>query len=200
VKQPDDTKTAELPGHARRIGYARVSTDDQTTAMQLDALRAAGCVPIYEEHASGKQIDRPELAQALKALRPGDTLAVWRLDRLGRSLPHLIETVRAIEAAGCAFESLTEKIDTSTATGRLVFHLFAALAEFERNLISERTREGLKAARKRGNKGGRKPALTPKDADMVRKLMADRETSPADVCQRFGISKATLYKYVRSSA
>ena len=126
-----------------KIGYARVSTQDQSLALQKDALRQAGCEQIYEEHVSGKSADRPELAQALKALRKGDTLVVWRLDRLGRSLAHLVETVNAIETWGAAFESLTERIDTGSATGRLVFHLFAALAEFERNLISERTREGL---------------------------------------------------------
>lgn len=144
-----------------RIGYARVSTADQTLALQLDALQAARCERIYEETASGKQADRPELAQALKALRPCDSLVVWRLDRLGRSLPHLIQTVASIERMGASFESITEKIDTGSATSRLVFHLFSAPAEFERNLISERTREGLQAARRRGIKGGRKPVLAP---------------------------------------
>lgn len=177
-----------------RIGYARVSTDDQNTGLQLDALKAAGCVQIYEERVSGKQDDRPELAHALKALRKGDTLVVWRLDRLGRSLPHLIKTVAAIEMLGASFESLTEKIDTGSATGRLVFHLFASLAEFERNLISERTREGLKAARARGTRGGRKPKLGEKDVRQIRALMADRSTSVADIAKRFGISRSTLYK------
>lgn len=177
-----------------RIGYARVSTDDQNTGLQLDALKAAGCVQIYEERVSGKQDDRPELAHALKALRKGDTLVVWRLDRLGRSLPHLIKTVAAIETLGASFESLTEKIDTGSATGRLVFHLFASLAEFERNLISERTREGLKAARARGTRGGRKPKLGEKDVRQIRALMADRSTSVADIAKRFGISRSTLYK------
>jgi DNA invertase Pin-like site-specific DNA recombinase len=177
-----------------RIGYARVSTDEQNTALQLDALRAAGCVQIYEERVSGKNDDRPELAHALKALRKGDTLVVWRLDRLGRSLPHLIQTVAAIETLGASFESLTEKIDTGSATGRLVFHVFASLAEFERNLISERTREGLKAARARGTRGGRKPKLGEKDVRQIRALMADRSTSVADIAKRFGISRSTLYK------
>ncbi|WP_374604661.1 recombinase family protein [Niveibacterium sp.] len=189
------SETAKL---GMRIGYARVSTADQTLALQLDALRAAGCERIYQETASGKQTDRPELAQALKALRQGDSLVVWRLDRLGRSLAHLIQTVAAIEALGASFESITEKIDTHSATGRLVFHVFSALAEFERNLISERTREGLQAARRRGTKGGRKPVLDAIAVAQVRSLMADRSTSPAAIAQRFKISKSTLYKLVRS--
>jgi DNA invertase Pin-like site-specific DNA recombinase len=147
---------------------------------------------VYQETASGKQADRPELAQALKALRPGDTLMVWRLDRLGRSLPHLIQTVASIEAQGASFESITEKIDTHSATGRLVFHVFSALAEFER------TREGLQAARRRGTKGGRRPVLDATAVAQVRSLMADRTTSPAAIAQRFKISKSTLYKLVRS--
>ena len=190
----------ETANPGMRIGYARVSTADQTLSMQLDALRAAGCERVYQETASGKQADRPELAQALKALRPGDTLMVWRLDRLGRSLPHLIQTVASIEAQGASFESITEKIDTHSATGRLVFHVFSALAEFERNLISERTREGLQAARRRGTKGGRKPALDAIAVAQVRSLMADRSTSPSAIAQRFKISKSTLYKLVRSGA
>jgi DNA invertase Pin-like site-specific DNA recombinase len=188
----------ETANPGMRIGYARVSTADQTLSMQLDALRAAGCERVYQETASGKQADRPELAQALKALRPGDTLMVWRLDRLGRSLPHLIQTVASIEAQGASFESITEKIDTHSATGRLVFHVFSALAEFERNLISERTREGLQAARRRGTKGGRRPVLDATAVAQVRSLMADRTTSPAAIAQRFKISKSTLYKLVRS--
>ena len=188
----------ETANPGMRIGYARVSTADQTLSMQLDALRAAGCERVYQETASGKQADRPELAQALKALRPGDTLMVWRLDRLGRSLPHLIQTVASIEAQEASFESITEKIDTHSATGRLVFHVFSALAEFERNLISERTREGLQAARRRGTKGGRRPVLDATAVAQVRSLMADRTTSPAAIAQRFKISKSTLYKLVRS--
>jgi DNA invertase Pin-like site-specific DNA recombinase len=188
----------ETANAGMRIGYARVSTADQTLSMQLDALRTAGCERVYQETASGKQADRHELAQALKALRPGDTLMVWRLDRLGRSLPHLISTVASIEAQGASFESITEKIDTHSATGRLVFHVFSALAEFERNLISERTREGLQAARRRGTKGGRRPVLDATAVAQVRSLMADRTTSPAAIAQRFKISKSTLYKLVRS--
>lgn len=193
-----DTKTVDLLGGGIQIGYPRISTEDQTLDMQIDALKASGCGPIYEECASGKQIDRHELAHALKALRKGDTLVVWRLDRPGRSLPHLIETVTSIEACGASFESLTEKIDTASATGRLVFHVFAALAQFERHLISERTREGLNSARKRGNKGGRKPSLEQRAVSQVRALMADRATSPADIAARFKVSKSTLYEVVRN--
>lgn len=194
-----DVSTSDLLGGIR-IGYARVSTDDQALSMQLDSLKAAGCVQIYQETASGKQTDRPELAHALKALRKGDTLVVWRLDRLGRSMPHLVETIGGIERLGASFESLTEKIETSSATGRLVFHLFASLAEFERNLISERTKEGLKAARRRGVKGGRKPVLDAKAVKQVLALMADRSTRPADIAAQYKISKSTLYKIVRTGA
>jgi DNA invertase Pin-like site-specific DNA recombinase len=152
-----------------RIGYARVSTDDQHLDLQRDALTKAGCGVVYEEKASGKSADRPELAQALKALRAGDTLTVWRLDRLGRSLPDLVCIVFGLEQRGIGFESLTERIDTTSATGRLTFHLFAALAEFERNLIRERTQAGLAAARARGRKGGRRPKL---DAQARREIDA----------------------------
>lgn len=196
MRDDTDSRSTDLFGGIK-IGYARVSTEDQTLAMQIDALKTAGCVSIYEERASGKQTDRPELAHALKALRKGDTLVVWRLDRLGRSMPHLVETVGAIERLGASFESLTERIETSSATGRLVFHLFASLAEFERTLISERTREGLKSARKRGNKGGRKPVLDAKAVKQVRALMADRSTRPAEIAAQCRISKSTLYKLVR---
>jgi DNA invertase Pin-like site-specific DNA recombinase len=199
MKDSRESKTGDLLGGIK-IGYARVSTIDQTLDLQTDALKAGGCVQVYEEKASGKQKDRPELAHALKALREGDTLVVWRLDRLGRSLPHLIETVAAVEALGASFESITEKIDTSCATGKLVFHLFSALAEFERNLISERTKEGLSAARRRGSKGGRKPILDAKATAQVRTLMADRSTSPSDIAKQFKVSRSTLYKLVRESA
>lgn len=199
MKDSRDRKTGDLLGGIK-IGYARVSTIDQTLDLQTDALKAGGCVRVYEEMASGKQKDRPELAHALKALREGDTLVVWRLDRLGRSLPHLIETVAAVEALGASFESITEKIDTSCATGKLVFHIFSALAEFERNLTSERTKEGLSAARRRGSKGGRKPILDAKATAQVRTLMADRSTSPSDIAKQFKVSRSTLYKLVRESA
>ena len=154
-----------------RIGYARVSTDDQTLDLQRDALKQAGCTELYEEHASGRTAARPQLEGCLKALREGDTLVVWRLDRLGRSLQDLIELTNNFQTRGVEFESLTERIDTSSPTGRLVFHLFGALAEFERSLIRERTMAGLKAARARGRKGGRPKKLTAKDLRTIQSLL-----------------------------
>src|SRR4051794_472156 len=150
------------------IGYARVSTWDQTTNMQRDALQEAGCLRIFEETASGSRSDRPQLSAALDYARPGDTLIVWRLDRLGRSIKHLIDTVSLLEHRGVGFRSLHENVDTTSSTGKLVFHIFAALAEFERDLIVDRTRSGLAAARERGARPGRKPALTLDQAEMVR--------------------------------
>lgn len=176
-----------------RIGYARVSTDDQTLDLQLDALK--DCEAVYQEKASGKSKERPELEHCLKALRAGDTLVVWRLDRLGRSLPDLVQIVTALEERGIGFESLTEKIDTTSATGKLTFHVFAALAEFERNIIRERTRAGLDAARARGRKGGRKPALNERQVREIRALLADPEIQVGEVARKYGVSRTTLYKY-----
>ena len=191
-----------LPGHAgtRRIGYARVSTADQDLAPQLDVLRAKGCHPIFSEHASGKHADRPELAQAMKALRAGDTLVVWRLDRLGRSLPDLIATVNELAGRGVAFESVTEAIDTTTASGKLVFNIFASLADFERHLIGERTRAGLAAGRARGRMGGRPPALTSRQLREARLLLTDPEATVTAVAERYGVSRTTLYKGLRELA
>jgi DNA invertase Pin-like site-specific DNA recombinase len=191
-----------LPGQAgtRRIGYARVSTADQDLAPQLDVLRAKGCEPIYSEHASGKHADRPELAQAMKALRAGDTLVVWRLDRLGRSLPDLIATVNELASRGIAFESVTEAIDTTTASGKLVFNIFASLADFERHLIGERTRAGLAAGRARGRMGGRPPALTSRQLREARLLLTDPEATVTAVAERYGVSRTTLYKGLRELA
>lgn len=190
------------PGHAgtRRIGYARVSQADQDLAPQLDVLHARGCNPIYSEHASGKHADRPELAQAMKALRGGDTLVVWRLDRLGRSLPDLIATVNELADRGVAFESVTEAIDTTTASGNLVVNIFGSLADFERHLISERTRTGLAAGRARGRLGGRPPALTPKQLREARLLLIDPEATVTAVAERYGVSRTTLYKGLRDLA
>ena len=191
-----------IPGQAgtRRIGYARVSTADQDLAPQLDVLRAKGCEPIYSEHASGKHADRPELAQAMKALRAGDTLVVWRLDRLGRSLPDLIATVNELADRGVAFESVTEAIDTTTASGKLVFNIFASLADFERHLIGERTRAGLAAGRARGRMGGRPPALTSRQLREARLLLTDPEATVTAVAERYGVSRTTLYKGLRELA
>lgn len=178
----------------QKIGYARVSTDDQNLDLQCDALQAAQCSLIYEEALSGKNTERPELQQCLKALRPGDTLVVWRLDRLGRSLQDLISIVTELEQRGILFESITEKIETNSTTGKLVFHLFAALAEFERNLIRERTQSGLIAARARGRKGGRPPKLDDKKIREIKRLMADPSIPVNQIAERYGVSRATIYK------
>ncbi|MDH5858650.1 recombinase family protein [Lampropedia aestuarii] len=180
----------------QRIGYARVSTDDQHLDLQRDALTQAGCGLIYEETASGKTAARLELEQCLKALRAGDTLVVWRMDRLGRSLPDLVQIVADLQLRGIGFESLTEKIETGSAAGRLFFHVFAALSEVERNLIRERTHAGLAAARARGRSGGRKPKLDDKQVREIKTLLRDPGIQVADVARRYGVSRTTLYKYV----
>lgn len=189
----------DQPG-TRRVGYARVSTADQDLAPQLDILHAKGCDPIYSEHASGKAADRPELANAMKALRAGDTLVVWRLDRLGRSLPDLIATINKLAQRAIAFESVTEAIDTTTAAGKLVFNIFASLAEFERHLISERTRAGLAAGRARGRMGGRPPALNSRQLREARLLLTDPNATVTEVAERYEVSRTTLYKGLRELA
>jgi DNA invertase Pin-like site-specific DNA recombinase len=180
------------------IGYARVSTQDQTPALQMDALRAIGCERIFTEQASGGQRDRPQLRAALDYMREGagDVLVVWRLDRLARSLGQLIETVEGLEARGLGFRSLTEAIDTTSAGGRLVFHLFGAMAEFERGLIRERTRAGLDAARARGRVGGRPPALTSADLMAARAMLRDPDISVEAVARRLGVAPSTLYRHL----
>lgn len=183
-----DTRSSTL------IGYARVSTQDKHTDLQLDALRDAGVVRIFQEKASGTREDRPELAAVLDYLRPGDTLVVWRLDRLGRSLKHLIEVVTDLEQRGIGFRSIHESIDTTTAAGRLVFHIFGALAEFERTLIVDRTRAGLAAACDRGAKPGRRPSLTTEQAQMVRDLHARGGYSITAIAAAVGASRATVYR------
>ncbi len=179
------------------IGYARVSTEDQTLDLQLDALTAHGCESIYQEQASGKTAARPELTSALKALRKGDALVVWRLDRLGRSLADLVAIVTDLEGRGVGLVSLTEQINTGSPSGKLVFHLFASLAEFERNLIRERTMAGLKAARARGKSGGRPQKITGKDAEMAKVLMADRNNDVGAIAKRFGVHRSTLYRLAK---
>jgi DNA invertase Pin-like site-specific DNA recombinase len=177
-----------------KIGYARVSTDEQTTDPQIDALRDHGCETIYSENASGKNTDCHELENCLKALREGDTLTVWRLDRLGRNLADLVRIVNDLKARGVGFASLTESIDTTTTAGTLVFHLFASLAEFERNLIRERTMAGLKAARARGKSSGRPSKLTGKNLALAKSLMADRTNDVTEIAKRFEVSRTTLYR------
>ncbi len=183
-----------------RIGYARVSTEDQTLDLQRDALKRAKCREIYEEQATGKNTGRPQLDACLKSLREGDTLAVWRLDRLGRNLTDLVRLISELEDRKINFESLTEKIETGSPAGRLVFHVFAALAEFERNLIRERTVAGLKAARARGRKGGRPAKLSPKEIKTIRALLKTADIPVAEIAQRFGIARSTLYRTVRKPA
>jgi DNA invertase Pin-like site-specific DNA recombinase len=183
-----------------RIGYARVSTDDQTLDLQRDALKRAKCRHTYEEQASGKNTARPELDGCLKALRKGDTLVVWRLDRLGRSLRDLIQLTQDLQGRGIGLESLTEKIDTVSTTGKLVFHVFAALAEFERNLIRERTLAGLKAARARGRSGGRPKKLSPKELKAIRTLLRSNEVPVQDIAAQFNVNRSTLYRNMATSA
>ena len=178
----------------QRIGYARVSTDDQHLDLQRDALQQAGCSVIYEEAASGKSAARPELEQCRKALRAGDTLVVWRLDRLGRSLHDLVQIVAELEQRGVHFESLTEKIETGSASGKLQFHVFAALAEFERGLIRERTQAGLAAARARGRAGGRKPKLDDQQVREIRRLMTDPTIPVSQIAKSYKVSRTTIYK------
>jgi DNA invertase Pin-like site-specific DNA recombinase len=178
------------------VGYARVSTTDQTLALQQDALTKAGCGHIYTDTASGSQTERPGLAEALSYVRTGDTLVVWRLDRLGRSLRHLIDLVAELKERGVQFVSLQEHIDTTTSGGTLVFHMFAMLAEFERNLIRERTTAGLSAARARGRRGGQRP-LSSQKVRQLRTLAADKDNRVPEICKTLGISRATFYRYVK---
>jgi DNA invertase Pin-like site-specific DNA recombinase len=178
------------------IGYARVSTQDQTPQLQLDALKVAGCERNFVEKASGAQRDRPELQAALGYMRSGDTLVVWKLDRLARSLKQLIETVESLENKKMGFRSLTENIDTTTPGGRLTFHLFAALAEFERSIIKERTMAGLAAARSRGRRGGRPPSLNAKDLAAAKALLSDPGITVEEVAKRLKVSPATLYRHL----
>lgn len=181
------------------IGYARVSTIEQTLHLQQDALLVAGATSIYADKASGKTADRPELAHCLKALRDGDTLVVWRLDRLGRNLQDLIRIVNELETRGVKFKSLKESIDTGGPAGKLVFHMFAALAEFERELLRERTLAGLEAARARGRKGGRPSLLDVKQRKAAQAMMRDREMSVAEIARQYGVSRSTLYSLQAAS-
>ena len=181
------------------IGYARVSKTEQHLELQLDALNKAGCEQIFTDKITGSKIERKGLEEALSHLRKGDTLVVWRLDRLGRSLKHLIETLTGLREKEIEFKSLTENIDTSTPTGVLMFHFIGALAEFERNLIRERTNAGLEAARARGHFGGRRKVGETETKRMARKLYEDKSISIKDICKSLRISKATLYRYVHAN-
>lgn len=177
------------------LGYARCSTADQDPALQLDALTAAGCDRIWTETASGAAADRPQLADLLSHTRDGDTLVVWRLDRLGRSLPHLIGLLADLEQPGVEFRSLTEALDTTTPGGRLVFNVFASIADFERQLVTERTRAGLAAAKARGRVGGRPTVMTPAKARTARRMLNDGEPLTA-VAAALSVSRTTLYRHL----
>lgn len=174
------------------FGYARVSTSEQDTALQMDALAMVGCEKLYHESGSGASRERPELTKCLDSLRAGDTLVVWRLDRLGRSLKDLVEIITELENRGIGFKSLTESIDTTSAGGKLVFHIFAALSEFERSLIQERTKAGLAAARARGRKGGRPQKLNPKQVKIAKTMLRDPSITKTEVAKHFGVTRATL--------
>lgn len=180
------------------IGYARVSTDDQNLDLQKDALTRAGCERILEDYQSGSKAERPGLQAALDYAREGDTLVIWRLDRLSRSLKDLIEMVTQLESRGIGLKSLQESLDTSSSSGKLLFHIFGALAEFERNLIRERTQAGLQAARARGRMGGRPKSLDVDKRALAVQLYGDKKHTVNQICQMMGISKPTLYKYIEA--
>lgn len=183
-----------------KFGYARVSTQDQNLSLQLDTLKAAGCEKIYQEKASGAKADRPELQKLLEHVRDGDTIVIWKLDRLGRSLTHLVELVTKLDAQGVGLISLHDPIDTTTAQGRLVFRIFASLAEFEREVIRERTMAGLASARRRGQKLGRKEGLSQEAENKSRiaeSLYKEGKLSAIDMAKQLGISKTTLYVYLK---
>lgn len=183
------------------VGYARVSTDDQDLSLQRDALTAAKCERLFSDTMSGAKTERPGLAEALDFCRQGDTLVVWRLDRLGRSLTNLIELLNLLAERGIGFRSLSEQIDTTTSGGKLIFHIFGALAEFERELIRERTQAGLAAARSRGRQGGRPKKLdSERKIKMAQSLYQDGAHSIDDICKMLGISRATLYRVITPRA
>ncbi|WP_446686337.1 recombinase family protein [Paludibacterium denitrificans] len=199
VQHPLQQSTSGKGDGMAVIGYARVSTFEQILDLQQDALQDAGATCIYTDKASGKTADRPELVHCLLVLRKDDTLVVWRLDRLGRNLQDLINIVNDPEARGVKFKSLKESVDTGGPAGKLVFHLFAALAEFERELVRERTLAGLEAARARGGKGGRPPRLDSKQQRVALTMMKNREMSVAEIARHFGVSRSTLYSLQAAS-
>lgn len=181
-----------------QIGYARVSTHDQNLDLQKDALTQRGCVKIFEDAISGVKDERPGLNEAISYMREGDALVVWKLDRLGRTLKGLIQFITRLHERGINFISLQENIDTTTSTGKLIFHIFGALSEFERDIIIERTKAGLNAARARGRVGGRKKKLTPEKVRQVQQLYAAKNVPIKDICATFNIAKPTLYKYLKA--
>jgi DNA invertase Pin-like site-specific DNA recombinase len=200
-----DAVTARVEASQNRrpkvVGYARVSTDDQTAALQLDALRAAGCAQIFEDKASGARVDRPQLVEALLSLQPGDTLTVWKLDRLGRSLAHLVAIADELRERGVFLRSLTEAVDTATASGRLLYAVLGAVAQFERDVIVERTRAGMNSAKSRGVSLGRRRALRPSQIAEARKMLerGDDPMTVSDVARVFGVGRATVYRAVAAT-
>jgi DNA invertase Pin-like site-specific DNA recombinase len=196
---PARRRSPKTGGHGLPIGYARVSTDDQNLALQMDALTKAGCERVFRDKASGTRLVRPGLNDALSHLRSGDTLVVWKLDRLGRSVKGLVDLVNALEARDVHFRSLTDGIDTKTPAGRFFFHIMASLAQMERELIVERTRAGLAAARRLERVGGRKRRMTDSKVKAARRLLADG-TPPRDVAENLGVSVPTLYRWLPASA
>jgi len=193
----DTTSSATLLLMGELLGYARVSTTDQDASLQLDALNAAGCYRVWVDTLSGSLEHRPELTKLLDQLRPGDTLVVWRLDRLGRSIRHLIDQLQTLGERGVGFRSLQETIDTTSPGGGLVFHVFAALAEFERDLIRERTHAGLAAARARGRTGGRPPRLSADQVRTARRLYEQQDMTVAQIGDVLGVSRTTVYRALR---
>jgi len=196
VARARTSDAGEITSKPMLLGYARVSTVDQNLALQRNALTEAGCTKIFTEQMSGAVTDRPALHDALEFARSGDTLIVWKLDRLARSMKQLIETVETLRLRGIGFRSLTEALDTTTAQGRLVFHMFGALAEFERSLIRERTQAGLAAARRAGRTGGRPPKLTDDDIEAAKAMLANPDIGVTQIAHRLGVSPATLYRYI----
>ena len=181
------------------IGYARISTQEQNLDLQTDSLTIAGCKRIFHDTISGARLERPGLEEALAYLREGDTLVVWKLDRLGRSLKHLIAIITQLSDEKKEFKSLQENLDTATPTGKLIFHVLGALAEFERSLIRERTKAGLAAARARGRVGGRPRVMDKRKLAMAKSMLHDESASVREICRTLGVSKATLYRYLKGS-
>jgi DNA invertase Pin-like site-specific DNA recombinase len=182
------------------IGYARISTEDQNAQLQIDALKAAGCVKVFTDTASGSLASRPELDHMIDQLRPGDVVVVWRLDRLGRSLKNLITLVDDLAERGVGFRSLSESIDTTTANGKLFFFVMGALAEFERDLVRERTMAGLTAARARGRIGGRPPSMTPEKVMVARQMYSSREHTVEAIANTLGVSRKTIYRHLAAAS
>lgn len=180
-----------------KVGYARVSTEDQHLHMQTDALKNAGCEEIFTDIASGAKSQRPGLEKVLSYVREGDILVVWKLDRLGRSIQHLIQTITVLQERKISFKCLQENIDTATSGGKLIFHIFSALAEFERDLIRERTNAGLKAARARGRMGGRPPMLDNRQINRMIEMYDEQKNTVAEICKIYDISRPSFYNYLK---